>query len=159
MKQSESHEHNPALNPLEVLAGEWDMALSNASFLPNPSDTVIGQVSIEWTENGAFLVMYMGSNPKTTPDAIWLIGRDEVTPNYTVLYYDARKVSRVYEMSFAEGVWKMWRNAPGFSQRYEGKMSADGNAIRADWEKSVDGKQWEHDFSITYTRRNEASRI
>lgn len=32
---------NPALRPLEVLAGEWEMELSNASFLPRPSETVI----------------------------------------------------------------------------------------------------------------------
>jgi catechol 2,3-dioxygenase-like lactoylglutathione lyase family enzyme len=157
MTHSESPEHNPALNTLEVLVGEWEMALSNASFLPDPSDTVIGQVSIEWAENGAFLVMYMGTHPKTMPDAIWLIGRDETQPNYSVLYYDARKVSRVYEMSFLDGVWKMWRNAPGFSQRYDGKVSADGDTISADWEISEDGQMWEHDFSITYTRRNETS--
>ena len=154
MKEIKAQAQNPALGPLEVLAGEWDMALSNASFLPSPSDTVMGRVSIEWTENGAFLVMYMGSKPPATPDATWLIGRDEVTPNYTVLYYDTRKVSRVYEMSFADGVWKIWRNAPGFSQRFEGHMGADGNTIKAEWEKSTDGKQWEHDFSITYTRRS-----
>ncbi len=157
MKETRSPAQNPALTALEVLAGEWDMALSNASFLPNPSDIVRGHVSIEWSENGAFLVMYMGSKPPATPDALWLIGRDETISNYTVLYYDARKVSRVYEMSFAEGVWKMWRNAPDFSQRYAGKVSEDGNTITADWEKSPDGKKWEHDFSITYTRRNEAA--
>jgi hypothetical protein len=152
MTKAKSHEQNPALNHLEVLVGDWDMELSNASFLPAPSDTVMGHVAIEWMEHGAFLGMVMGAKPPTTPDAIWLIGRDESTPNYIVLYYDSRKVSRVYEMSFADGVWKIWRNAPGFSQRFEGKMSADGNAIKADWEISEDGKQWEHDFSITYTR-------
>ena len=80
----------------------------------------------KWLEEGAFLVMYMGSQPRGTPDAIWLIGRDELTTNYVVLYYDNRKVSRVYEMSFSDGTWKMWRNSPGFSQRFEGKLSEDG---------------------------------
>jgi hypothetical protein len=86
------------------------------------------------------------------PDAIWLIGRDESTPNYSVLYYDNRKVSRVYEMSFSDGAWKMWRNSPGFSQRFEGKFSKDGNTITARWEKSSDGSTWEHDFDVVYTR-------
>ena len=86
------------------------------------------------------------------PDATWLIGRDEATPNYVVLYYDSRKVSRVYEMSFSDGIWKMWRHSPGFSQRYAAKLSPDGDTILASWEKSVDGQKWEHDFDITYTR-------
>jgi len=33
---------------------------------------------------------------------MWLIGRDESTPKYTVLYYDSRSVSRVYEMNSSE---------------------------------------------------------
>ena len=144
--------HNPALEDLEVLVGDWDMELSNASFLPGPSDTVSGHVSFEWLENGAFLVLYMGDKPDGMPDAIWLIGRDESAPTYTVLYYDSRKVSRVYEMSFSEGTWKMWRNSPGFSQRYEANLSKDGHTIAASWEKSLDGKKWEHDFDITFTR-------
>jgi len=152
MNNSGSQEHNPALVSLKSLAGDWYMELSNASFLPDPSETVTGHVSFEWVENGAFLILYMGDKPPGTPDAIWLIGRDESIPNYTVLYYDSRKVSRVYEMSFLDRVWKMWRNSPGFSQRFEGKLSKDGNTIVARWEKSFDGKTWEHDFNITYTK-------
>src|SRR5574337_428507 len=119
MKRTVSPNQNPALKPLALLVGDWEMELSNASFLPNPSDTVTGHISAEWVEDGAFLVIYMGNKPPSTPDAIWLISRDESTPNYTVLYYDSRKVSRVYAMSFSEGVWKMWRNSADFSQRSE----------------------------------------
>lgn len=143
---------NPALQPLEILVGNWEMELSNASFLANSSDKVRGQIAFEWLEGGAFLVMYMGNKRPSTPDAIWLISRDESTSNYTVLYYDTRKVSRVYAMSFAEGVWKMWRTSPHFSQRFEGKLSADGTRITAHWEKSSDGVTWEHDFDVTYTK-------
>ncbi len=94
----------------------------------------------------------MGNKPPGTPDAIWLIGRDDSTADYTVLYYDSRRVSRVYQMSFSDGVWKMWRESPDFWQRYEGKVSDDGKTITARWEKSKDGATWEHDFDITYTR-------
>lgn len=152
MKKNVSQEPNPALKDLEVLVGNWKMELSNASFLPRSSDTVTGFVSFEWLEDGAFLVMYMGNRPPSTPDAIWLIGRDESTHHYLVLYYDTRKVSRVYEMSFSDDTWKMWRNSLGFSQRFEGKFSNDGNIITAHWEKSSDGATWEHDFDVTYTK-------
>ena len=147
---------NPALKPLEVLAGEWEMQLSNASFLPRPSDTVKGLVSFQWVQDGAFLLMRMGDKPPGPPAALWLISRDESAPNYIVFYYDSRSVSRVYEMSFSQGVWKMWRNAPGFSQRYEGTISADGQIITARWEKSSDGATWEHDFDLTYTKVSQA---
>ena len=152
MKKNDSLSPNPSLHHLELLVGDWDMELSNASFLPSSSDTVKGHASFEWLEDGAFLIMYMGNKPPGTPDAMWLISRDESIANYTVLYYDARKVSRVYEMSFSEDTWKIWRNSPGFSQRFVGKISDDGNIIRAYWEKSSDGSTWEHDFDVTYTR-------
>src|SRR5512137_2244976 len=111
---------NPALDHLEALVGEWKMELSNAAFLLDPSDTASGSVSFEWLEEGAFLVMRMGDKLAGAPDAVWLIGRDESLPDYKVLYFDSRQVSRVYEMSFSDGIWKMWRDAPGFSQRFQG---------------------------------------
>ena len=152
MKKTVSQKQNPVLKHLEILAGDWDMELSNTSFLPSSSDTVTGHASFEWLESGAFLIMYMGNKPPNTPDAIWLISRDEAIRNYTVLYYDTRKVSRIYEMSFSDGIWKMWRNSPGFSQRFEGKFSDDGNIIAAHWEKSSNGSTWEHDFDVTYKK-------
>ena len=147
-----SQRDNPALTSLEGLVGEWEMELSHAPFLPHPSDTVKGPVLIEWVQDGAFLAMRMGDQPPVPPQALWLISRDDSTPNYTVLYYDARSVSRVYQMSFSDGVWKMWRESPGFWQRYEGTVSSDSKAITAHWEKSSDGTTWEHDFDVTYTR-------
>jgi len=143
---------NPALKALEGLVGDWDLELSNASFLPNPSDTVKGHVTFEWLENGGFLVMRQGDKPPSPPAASWVIGRDEAAENYSILYFDSRGVSRRYEMSFTQGVWKIWREAPGFWQRYEGQVSGNGKTITAHWENSPDGKQWKHDFDLTYTR-------
>jgi hypothetical protein len=153
--QAKTPQPNPALEPLEGLVGDWEMELSNASFLPRPSDRAKGgPVLIEWVHEGAFLALRMGDKSPGQPQAIWLIGRDDSTPNYTVLYSDARCVSRVYEMSFSEGVWRMWREAPGFWQHYEGTVSKDGKTITAHWEKSSDGSRWEHDFDVTYTKLN-----
>ena len=146
MAQMGSSTPNPALQSLEFLAGEWEMELSNAAFLPDPSVTVKGRVSFEWLEHGAFICMRMGG------DATWLISRDDSRSDYQAFYYDARSVSRVYEMSFSDGIWKIWREAPGFSQRYEGAVSHDSTNITAHWEKSFDGSTWEHDFDVTYTK-------
>ena len=145
-------ETNPSLEPVAGLAGDWDMELSNAAFLPTTSDTVHLPASVEWLENGAFLLLRMGDKPPNPAAALWLIGRDQASEGYKVLYYDSRQVSRIYEMSFSAGTWKMWRESPGFSQRYEARVSADGRTIAGRWEKSTDGITWEHDFDVTYTR-------
>ncbi|MGB6553495.1 MAG: hypothetical protein WBE78_08390 [Candidatus Binataceae bacterium] len=137
---------NPSLKHLELFIGEWDMALSNASFLPDPKTILHGRVVFEWVEDGAFLVMRQAERAR------WLIGRDETAKDYVILYSDARGVSRIYQMSFKAKVWKIWRNSPKFSQRYEGRFSPDRKTITASWEKSIDGKTWEHDFDLTYTK-------
>jgi hypothetical protein len=153
MAQASSNQHNPALKPLGILVGDWEIEISNASFLPDQSDTAKGPVSFEWVQDGAFLLMHMGDKAASTPSALWLISRDDAAPDYIVFYYDDRSVSRVYGMSYADGVWKMWRAAPSFSQRFEGKLSDDGNTVTASWQKSLDDTTWEHDFDVTYTRR------
>jgi hypothetical protein len=55
-------------------------------------------------------------------------------------------------MSFENGEWKIWRDAPGFSQRFVGKFDKERKIIKGYWEKSVDGKKCEHDVDLTYTR-------
>ena len=65
------------------------------------------------------------------PDGIAIIGFDADKGAYAQHYFDSRGVARVYEMSFDDGVWKLWRDSPGFSQRFAGTFSDDGNTIRA----------------------------
>jgi hypothetical protein len=122
------------------------MELSNAAFLPQPSATFTGQVSFEWIENGAFLLMRMRA------DALWLISRDMAQPVYTVFYFDARAVSRVYAMRYADKLWTMWRDSEEFSQRFTGRVSEDATTITATWEKRSNQREWEHDFDVTYRR-------
>jgi hypothetical protein len=55
-------------------------------------------------------------------------------------------------MSLRDGVWKLWRNAPGFSQRFEGQFSEDGRTITAYWEMSRDDATWQLDFHMTFTK-------
>jgi hypothetical protein len=142
---------NPSLKDLSFLVGEWDMKISNASFLPDLSDIIESIASFEWYEDGEFLILKQGT--KEPPHATWIIGHDQDTPNYKVLYFDDRHYSRVYEMSFEGDTWKIWRNAPSFVQSFEGKVSKDKNTITGAWGKSTDGKKWEHDFNLEYFRK------
>jgi hypothetical protein len=141
---------NPALKELEIFVGNWDMEISGAAFLPDPQTKVHAPTYFKWIEDGGFLVMQQGE--EGVPQATWLIGRDEATELFKVFYFDERMVSRIYEMSFKNGEWRIWRDAPGFSQRFKAVVSKDHNTITAEWEKSKDGSHWEHDFNLKYTR-------
>ena len=125
------------------------MSLSNTSFLPDPVSTIKGTASFEWFDGGDFLILRQGMKESGVPWATWFIGRDQDSENYTIRYIDDRKFSRVYEMSFENGTWEIWRNAPEFTQRFIGKISTDKKMIEGHWEKSTDGKTWHHDFDLT----------
>lgn len=135
---------NPALKQLEVLIGEWEVEVPE---FPGQR----GRATFEWLEDGAYLRFHADA-PNPAPSATLIIGRDESSGTYTVLHYDSRGVSRVYQMSFEEGIWKIWRQAPGFCQRFSGTLSRDGSSIRATWEKSPDGSSWDHDFDLIYSK-------
>ena len=133
---------NPKLENLRRLLGTWDVELV---FPADPSNKMRGHAVFDWLEGGAFVIEHLETS-------IWIIGRDDSSEIYSVLYHDERGVSRVYQMTLSENTWKIWRNDPEFSQRFEGRLSEDGNTITAHWEKSFDGLIWEHDFDLTYTK-------
>jgi len=60
-------------------------------------------------------------------------------------------------MTFSAGDWVLLRTTPDFSrstsQRYVGRLSADGRTIDGRWKKSADGGAgWELDFTLAYGR-------
>lgn len=55
-----------------------------------------------------------------------------------MLYADARGACRVSRMTLSDGVWKIWREAPGFFQRFTATVSGDGKTITGRWEGSRD---------------------
>ena len=143
---------NPVLADLDFLVGDWDVALSGASFLPGPDHVVTGTVAFGPIEAGRFLVLRQGED-QGPPAATWVIGRDGSAGDHTVLYADGRGVSRVYRMSFSDGTWRLWRDDPAFSQRFEARVASDNRTIAGRWEKRFGDGEWEHDFTLTYTRR------
>jgi hypothetical protein len=145
---SQTPQRNPALKALEVLVGEWRVEMA----LPvGGAASVHTSMSFMWLEEGAFL-MQLGDRTSNLPWSTSIISRDEGVETYSLLYYDWRGTSRIYAMSLSDGVWKQWRTAPGFSQRFSGELSDDRQTITARWEKSSDGSTWENDFDLTYTK-------
>jgi uncharacterized protein YndB with AHSA1/START domain len=137
---------NPALKRLEALVGDWQVEAIVGEFRQ------VGRARFEWVEGGAFLKEHWGFAPSELPPAAtWIIGSDESSEDYSVLYYDTRSVGRVLHMRMEDNTWKIWRDDPEFSQRLTGTINPDGNIIQVYLEKSFDGKTWVHDFDLVYT--------
>ncbi len=139
---------NLALKRLDILVGEWNLVGIHPLF-PSP---VPGRSSFEWLEEEALLVWRSSFERPGPPSAISVIGHDDSVETYSLLYFDERGVSRIYTMNLKGNVWKMWRESPGFSQRFTGTFSDDGNIITGHWEKSSDGSNWEQDLDLTFTK-------
>lgn len=143
---------NPALERLGVLVGEWNIEIISMSFLEDKTAVAHGQASFDWIEGGAFLLQRSEAPSSDFPRAISIMGPDDKAESYCMLYFDSRGISRIYQMSLDRDTWKLWRDFPGFSQRFIATFSDDRNMIAARWEISSDGSNWELDFKQTYTR-------
>jgi hypothetical protein len=148
---------SPALDRLDQLVGEWELEA-----IVEGRTVVTGRTTFEWLEGGAFLVQRADGEPAPGSPPEWvagspfpttaIVGLDDTAERFWMLYADARGVSRVYELSLRESVLKIWRDAPGFFQRFTGTFADDGATIVGRWERSDDGSSWEKDFDLTYTR-------
>lgn len=137
---------NPAIEHLEPLIGEWRV------HVPDEGDEIdAGRVSFEWLDDGAF-VKYRSQSPAPYPSGVVIIGCDDTTGRCAALYSDSRGVARLYGMSLSDGVWRQWREAPGFSQRFAGRFGDDGDTISGTWELCEDGETWRRDFDVVYRR-------
>jgi hypothetical protein len=139
---------NPALKALSVLVGEWNVVATHR-LIP---DTLHGHASFEWLEGGAFLMMYLEIEEPGIPSAVAILGSDDVTEEYFMLYFDERGVSRKYDMTLHDNIWTYWRNVSGFSQRFTGTFADEGNIMNGIAELSEDNLTWKRDLELTYTR-------
>ena len=116
---------------------------------------VHGQSSFAWLREGALLIWHFDwDHGQGIPNAYSVIGHDDMAEPCSMLYTDERGVARIYQMTLADGLWKMWRNSPDFSQRMTGTFSDDGHTITWRGELSRDGSTWEPDLDVTYTRKS-----
>lgn len=150
--QQTPFQSNLALDQLAPFIGEWNIEITSMSFHEDPSAVVQGHSSFAWLEGGAFLVQHSEISNSDFPTSIAVMGPDDAAATYRMLYYDSRAVSRIYRMTFSGGIWTLWRDFPGFSQRFHGTFGEDGKIITARWERSSDGSNWERDFDLTYTK-------
>ena len=155
---------DPALKPLNRLVGAW---ITEATHPAIPGVVVHGTAMIEWLEGERFLIYRARTDHPDFPDAISIIGyteRDRVDqapridpptagrPQLRMHYFDSRGVFRVYEASIDDESWRLWRDAPGFSQRFNGTFADSGDTIVGRWQLCRDDLHWDDDLEMTYRR-------
>lgn len=145
-----------ALDRLAPFIGAWDL---EPVFDDAPPVDVRGRTWFEWMEGRRFLVQRWEVPHPDAPDGLAVIGPGEGRDApYLQHYFDTRGVARVYEMSFENGVWRLWRQLPDFSplsfhQRFSGTFSEDGRKIDGRFELSEDdGTSWRKDFDLRYLK-------
>ena len=139
------------LQSLDVFVGAWSMA---ASLGPSTADAPRARTTFEWLSGRRFLIQRWEVEHPDAPDGIAVIGFDDDGTTLLQHYFDSRGVSRVYTMTFVDGIWTLERiaSAPDFSQRFVGTFSENRDAISGCWEISHDGSTWTSDFRLDYTR-------
>jgi hypothetical protein len=150
-----------SLDALEPLVGEWSMVPEFKGMPPLEPGAPVG---FEWMPGRRFLIQRWEVPVPEAPDGIAIIGADpDREGGFLQHYFDSRGVARVYRMSFEGGIWKLSREAPDFSpldfsQRFTGTLSDDGRTIAGAWEIRHDGKSWELDFKLTYSKHGATRR-
>lgn len=152
--ENQASRPNAALEFLGVFLGEWNIEIS--SFQEDPSAVFHGHALFQWLEGGAFLLERSQVPGTDFPSVTAVIGPDDAAGSYCMLYSDSRGVSRIYQMSLSESTWKLWRDFPGFSQRFIATFNDDRRILTGYWENSTDGSNWERDFNIKYAKVNKS---
>ncbi|MDE2019277.1 MAG: hypothetical protein KGJ13_02930 [Patescibacteria group bacterium] len=149
MPSNKAQKQNPALEPLKVIIGEWSTEGTHPYV---PDKTLHGSARIEWIEGGAFLIIRAHIDDERFPDGVEIFGSDDATGEFFMLHFDERGVSRKYDVSFRGNVLTWRRDDPGFSQRMVLTIADDGKSMASKGEMNRDGKGWEPDLQLMYTR-------
>jgi hypothetical protein len=140
---------NPKLQPFEALIGSWSLVGSHPQI---PNTTLHGRATFEWIEGGAFCRMHMEIDEPQIPTGIAIFGSDDEGPRFYMIYFDERGVSRKFDVTLRDDGCEWTRMAPGFSQRFSISVASDGRRMEGKGILSKDGRSWESDLQLTYTR-------
>ena len=66
-------------------------------------------------------------------------------------YFDSRGVRRTYSASIEDGVWRVWRDQPGFDQRFCATLGEDH--FEGVFQLAETPGDWQDDMKVTYRRR------
>ena len=145
---------NSRVAQLDVLVGDWELKSTSGWQTMNTART-----SFRWLGERRFLIQR--TDPPTYLAPEWqgaapqwvhaVIGFDDYSDRFTMLYADSRGVCRSYSMEL-DGNRSTLSGRPGadFHQRFDATLSEDHNTIGGRWEASDDGQSWTTDFDVTF---------
>lgn len=142
---------NPALEPLDVLIGEWSLTLTDAWFLESRQVRQEGRATARWLGD-AFIEL----ETEMDGQRLWhfVLGHSDATNQLVALYHDPRPTSRLFAMTFTGRQWTLHREDPDFHQRFVADVSAD--RIAGHWDASEDhGANWRKDFDLIFERTSD----
>lgn len=157
--------NTPPLQQFGRLVGAWT---TEATHPMMPGVVVHGTTTFEWLDGERFLIVRSDTDHPKFPGAISIIGdmgADRVdeganaapdVPSHGALqmhYFDTRGVFRAQETSIDDTAWRWERIVPGFSQRFTGRFTDDGNTIDGMCELRRDDVHWKDDLKIVYRRK------
>ncbi|MEA3052939.1 MAG: hypothetical protein QOG72_1842 [Sphingomonadales bacterium] len=138
---------NPALKPLEFLVGEW----RTSGIHPMAAGEALrGRTSFSWHEGGAFLVMRSEVDHPKFPDGVAIIGSDDASGKFAMIYFDERGVSRILDVTVGDRSVTWRHDDPDFAQSLT--LAAAGDGLVSKGRMSKKGGEWEDDLSEVFTR-------
>jgi hypothetical protein len=138
---------NPALAPLAFLIGEWETIGTHPLV---PGETLRGRTSFAWHEGGAFLIMRSEIDHPLFPSGVAIIGSDDGTGRFAMIYFDERGTSRLIEVEVGNGEISWRRDTPEFSQSLT--IRAEGDNLVSTGRMSEIGGDWADDLSQRFIR-------
>jgi hypothetical protein len=139
-------DRHPGLEPFDALVGTWTTETKHQAL----DDVVTGTVTFEWLEGGHYLIQRSHVDHELFPDAIAVIGAPEEGEGLVLESFDSRGVRRTYGTAIEDGVWRMWRDAPGFDQRMVAPLGQD--VFEGVVQLAETPGEWQDDMTVTYRR-------
>jgi hypothetical protein len=141
------------LDELEPFIGEWTVEGRHVAF---PGVTIRGHSLFEWWGDRVYVLHHSGFDHPDFPDSLSVIGATRPDGGLALHWFDTRGVQRLFDMTFARGVWTISRKASepkDFDQDMSATFSADGNTIMSQSRLREPGAHdMKPDFAVTYTR-------
>jgi hypothetical protein len=137
---------NPDLASMQGAIGTW-RTTGRHPYLPGR--TLRGTATFAWIEDGAFIRMETHMEDPEVPDGVAVFGADQGA--CTMLYHDARGVSRVYGVELHADGFTWSRDGPDMAQRFQVTVAGDRMTGRGQMKKAG-AAAWEGDLELDCER-------